>query len=154
MSLFTKGLGKSINLDSFEPLVKISVECGVKRFIYASSSSVYGVKKEKDVHEGMELEPLTDYSKYKANCEEILSSCIRHGGTLSGEHGIGLEKADWMTELYSNDSLKNMQNIRTFFNPENLLNPGKLFPQPGRCAESKNGNSPKETAVLDKIFGF
>ena len=43
-----------------------------------------------------------------------------------------------------------MQNIRTFFNPENLLNPGKLFPQPGRCAESKSGNSPKETAVLDK----
>ena len=75
--------------------------------------------------------------------EEILSSCIRHGGTLSGEHGIGLEKADWMTELYSNDSLKNMQNVRTFFNPENLLNPGKLFPQPGRCAESKSGNPPK-----------
>ena len=47
-------------------------------------------------------------------------------------------------------SLKNMQHIRTFFNPENLLNPGKLFPHPGRCAESKNRNSPKETVVLDK----
>ena len=67
-------LGKSINLDSFEPLVKISIESGVKRFIYASSSSVYGVKEEKDVHEEMELEPLTDYSKFKANCEKILSS--------------------------------------------------------------------------------
>jgi FAD/FMN-containing dehydrogenases len=55
-----------------------------------------------------------------------------------------------MNELYSNDSLKNMQNIRTFFNPENLLNPGKLFPQPGRCAESKSGTPPKGTAVVDK----
>ena len=66
-------LGKSINLDAFEPLVKISKAAGVQRFIYASSSSVYGVKEEKDVHEGMSLEPLTDYSKFKAECEELLA---------------------------------------------------------------------------------
>jgi len=66
-------LGKSINLDAFEPLTKISKDSGVKRFIYASSSSVYGVKEEKDVHEEMSLEPLTDYSKFKADCEKILS---------------------------------------------------------------------------------
>ena len=66
-------LGKSINLDAFEPLTKISKDSGVKRFIYASSSSVYGVKEEKDVHEEMSLEPLTDYSKFKADCEIILS---------------------------------------------------------------------------------
>ncbi len=65
-------LGKSINLDAFEPLVKISKASGVKRFIYASSSSVYGVKKEPNVVEDMTLEPLTDYSKYKAECEEVL----------------------------------------------------------------------------------
>ena len=65
-------LGKSINLDAFEPLVKISKESGVQRFIYASSSSVYGIKEEPNVHEGMQLEPLTDYSKFKALCEEIL----------------------------------------------------------------------------------
>ncbi|MFT6069466.1 MAG: nucleoside-diphosphate-sugar epimerase [Bacteriovoracaceae bacterium] len=65
-------LGKSINLDSFRPLVEISRDSGVDRFIYASSSSVYGVKEEPDVHEEMELEPLTDYSRFKANCEEIL----------------------------------------------------------------------------------
>jgi len=65
-------LGKSINLDAFEPLVKISKEAGVQRFIYASSSSVYGVKKETDVHEDMALEPLTDYSRFKADCEQIL----------------------------------------------------------------------------------
>jgi nucleoside-diphosphate-sugar epimerase len=65
-------LGKEINLDAFTPLVKISKSFGVKKFIYASSSSVYGVKKEKNVDEEMSLEPLTDYSKFKADCEKIL----------------------------------------------------------------------------------
>ncbi len=66
-------LGKSINLDAFSPLVEISKESGVKRFIYASSSSVYGVKEEENVNETMSLEPQTDYSRYKADCESILS---------------------------------------------------------------------------------
>ena len=65
-------LGRSINLESFLPLVEISKKKDVKRFIYASSSSVYGIKNEKDVHEDMELNPLTDYSKYKMECERIL----------------------------------------------------------------------------------
>lgn len=66
-------LGKSINLDAFRPLVEISRDVGVRRFIYASSSSVYGVKDEPNVTEDMALEPLTDYSKFKAECEQILS---------------------------------------------------------------------------------
>ena len=66
-------LGKSINLDAFEPLVKISKKLNVKRFFYASSSSVYGIKDEPNVHEDMELEPLTDYSIFKADCEKILA---------------------------------------------------------------------------------
>ena len=65
-------LGKSINLDAFEPLVKISKKNNVQRFIYASSSSVYGIKKDKNVYEDMTLEPLTDYSRFKADCEKIL----------------------------------------------------------------------------------
>jgi len=66
-------LGKSINYDAFLPLVDISKAHGVQRFIYASSSSVYGIKpEEKDVTEDLPLEPLTDYSKYKALCEEYL----------------------------------------------------------------------------------
>ncbi|MBT4727265.1 MAG: SDR family oxidoreductase [Bacteroidetes bacterium] len=65
-------LGKSINLDSFEPLVQISKELGVNRFIYASSSSVYGIKDVPNVNEDVELDPLTDYSKFKAACEKIL----------------------------------------------------------------------------------
>tara|TARA_Y100000590_G_C15622158_1_gene978015 strand:+ start:62 stop:1042 length:981 start_codon:yes stop_codon:yes gene_type:complete len=65
-------LGKEINLDAFEPLVKASIENQVSQFIYASSSSVYGIKKEENVNENMSLEPLTDYSKFKADCEKIL----------------------------------------------------------------------------------
>ena len=65
-------LGRSINLDAFTPLVEIAKKNLVERFIYASTSSVYGVKKEKDVDETMSLEPLTDYSKYKVDCEKIL----------------------------------------------------------------------------------
>jgi nucleoside-diphosphate-sugar epimerase len=66
-------LGKSINLDAFRPLVDISKKSNVKRFFYASSSSVYGIKDEPNVHEEMELEPLTDYSIFKADCEKILA---------------------------------------------------------------------------------
>ena len=66
-------LGKSINLDAFEPLVETASNNGVSRFIYASSSSVYGIKTEADVSELMSLEPLTDYSRYKADCEQILA---------------------------------------------------------------------------------
>ena len=66
-------LGKAINLDAFEPMVRISRDVGVQRFIYASSSSVYGIRDEAKVTENLSLKPLTDYSRYKAECEDILS---------------------------------------------------------------------------------
>src|SRR5439155_26022100 len=65
-------LGRSINYDAFEPLVRISKLNGVRRFIYASSSSVYGISEVPEVTEEHPLKPLTDYSKYKALCEPIL----------------------------------------------------------------------------------
>ncbi len=67
-------LGKSINYDCFRPLVETARDAGVHRFIYASSSSVYGVKEEDNVTEELSLEPLTDYSKFKAMCEEDLKA--------------------------------------------------------------------------------
>ena len=66
------GLGKSINYDCFPDMIRIAKKNKVKRFIYASSSSVYGIKEGQNVTEDLPLEPLTDYSKYKALCEEIL----------------------------------------------------------------------------------
>lgn len=65
-------LGKSINYDAFVTLVDVAKDKGVKRFIYASSSSVYGIKETENVTENLSLQPLTDYSKYKALCEEVL----------------------------------------------------------------------------------
>jgi len=66
-------LGREVNYDCFRPLVKAAKKAGVKRFIYASSSSVYGIKEGVNVTEELSLEPLTDYSKYKALCEEVLT---------------------------------------------------------------------------------
>ncbi|MBF5059046.1 NAD-dependent epimerase/dehydratase family protein [Candidatus Neptunochlamydia vexilliferae] len=85
-------LGKSINLDPFEPFVQMAKRKGVERFIYASSSSVYGVKDVPNVTEDMELTPLTDYSKFKAACEEILfkyqdenfTCCVLRPATVCG----------------------------------------------------------------------
>jgi nucleoside-diphosphate-sugar epimerase len=66
------GLGKSINYDAFAGLLQGSIDQGVKRFIYASSSSIYGVKEDPDVREDAEPLPLTDYSKFKLDCERDL----------------------------------------------------------------------------------
>ncbi len=65
-------IGKEINYDAFLILVDAAKAAGVGRFVYASSSSVYGIKEEAEVTEELALEPLTDYSKYKALCEDFL----------------------------------------------------------------------------------
>ena len=65
-------LSKTINYDSFRPLVQNAKKGGVKRFIYASSSSVYGIKDAPEVTEDLPLEPITAYSRFKAICEDIL----------------------------------------------------------------------------------
>ncbi|MBI4223670.1 MAG: NAD(P)-dependent oxidoreductase [Deltaproteobacteria bacterium] len=65
-------LGKSINYDAFFGLLRAVRQNKVRRFIYASSSSVYGVQSEPEVREESPCEPLTDYSKYKKMCEEVL----------------------------------------------------------------------------------
>lgn len=67
-----ENLSTSINMNAFEPMVFAAKNAGVKRFIYASSSSVYGVSKEKNVTEDHPLVPLTLYNKYKGLCEPIL----------------------------------------------------------------------------------
>ncbi len=72
-------LGKSINYDAFFDLVDVARRSGVARFVYASSSSVYGIKDTPNVTEDLTLEPLTDYSKYKALCEDVLNENRRPG---------------------------------------------------------------------------
>src|ERR1700694_2590805 len=67
-----ESLSTTINLNAFEPMVLAAKDAGVKRFIYASSSSVYGVSDKPDVTEDHPLLPLTLYNKYKGMCEPLL----------------------------------------------------------------------------------
>ena len=67
---------------------------------------------------------------------EILELCVAEGGSISGEHGIGTEKANYMDLLFSEADLGLMQALRDVWNPRGLLNPGKLFPTAQGCGES------------------
>jgi glycolate oxidase len=65
----------------------------------------------------------------------ILKACVELGGVLTGEHGVGVEKRDLMGEMFTEDDLKQQQRLKCAFDPDHLLNPGKVFPVLHRCAE-------------------
>ena len=112
-------LGKSINLDAFRPLVRAAKAAGVKRFIYASSSSVYGVKEGVAVTEDLPLKPLTDYSKFKAACERILEEEREPGFvalTLRPATVCGYsprQRLDLVVNILTNHAVNN-RNIKVF----------------------------------------
>jgi glycolate oxidase subunit GlcD len=81
--------------------------------------------------------------RVKAAGDAILRLVLAVGGTLSGEHGIGLEKIGYMTQLFSEDDLAQMRRLRDIFNPAGLCNPGKVIPAPGRCVEPGPGQGRK-----------
>ena len=66
---------------------------------------------------------------------EILRLCVRVGGVLTGEHGVGVEKRDLMETMFNEDDLNQQQRVKCAFDPQSLLNPGKVFPSLRRCAE-------------------
>lgn len=68
---------------------------------------------------------------------EILAACAEVGGTITGEHGVGIEKQEEMSLIFNEVDLQVMQQVRQAWNPHQLFNPGKLFPMPGRCADVK-----------------
>jgi glycolate oxidase len=68
----------------------------------------------------------------------ILRVCVDVGGSITGEHGVGVEKLEEMRYLFSDEDLAAQLAMRAVFNPADLCNPGKLIPEPGRCAEVKN----------------
>jgi glycolate oxidase len=65
----------------------------------------------------------------------ILDLCIEHGGSITGEHGVGVDKSRYMTRMFGDDDLDTMQLLRCAFDPETLCNPGKIFPTPRLCGE-------------------
>ena len=66
---------------------------------------------------------------------DILKLCVEVGGVLTGEHGVGIEKRDLMGEMFNETDLKQQQRLKCAFDPDGLLNPGKVFPELHRCAE-------------------
>ena len=66
---------------------------------------------------------------------DILRLCVEVGGVLTGEHGVGVEKRDLMPEMFSETDLRQQQRLKCAFDPDSLLNPGKVFPTLHRCAE-------------------
>ena len=82
-----------------------------------------------DANEPGELEKAEDFGA------DILKLCVEVGGVLTGEHGIGVEKRDLMGTMFSEDDLKQQQRLKCAFDPQSLLNPGKVFPTLHRCAE-------------------
>jgi glycolate oxidase len=67
---------------------------------------------------------------------EILEFCISVGGSITGEHGVGMEKQDLMSSLFSDSELEVMARLRRCFNPDSVLNPQKLLPSARACRET------------------
>ncbi|PSB02816.1 glycolate oxidase subunit GlcD [Merismopedia glauca] len=75
---------------------------------------------------------------------EILKLCVKVGGSISGEHGIGADKRCYMPQMFTETDLETMQWINEAFNPKGLANPGKIFPSPRTCGESAKVNLPEK----------
>jgi glycolate oxidase len=80
---------------------------------------------------------------------EILKRCVELGGSLSGEHGIGSDKNNFMPSMFNETDLETMAWVRDCFNPDNLANPNKLFPTPRSCGESANAQKLMEFKDLE-----
>jgi glycolate oxidase len=65
----------------------------------------------------------------------ILKICVAHGGSITGEHGVGADKAAYMGEIFGEDDLATMNFVRCAFDPSGTLNPGKVFPTPRLCGD-------------------
>ncbi|MFT3670803.1 FAD-linked oxidase C-terminal domain-containing protein [Aestuariivirga sp.] len=75
------------------------------------------------------------FDRAEAFGADILRLCVKVGGVLTGEHGVGIEKRDLMPEMFSEDDLAQQQRVKCAFDEKGLLNPGKVFPVLHRCAE-------------------
>jgi glycolate oxidase len=85
----------------------------------------------------------------------ILDLCIEHGGSITGEHGVGADKVKYMPRMFTDDDLDTMQMLRCAFDPAHLSNPGKVFPTPRLCGEvpgRHKGAHPLQEAGLAEVF--
>jgi glycolate oxidase len=85
----------------------------------------------------------------------ILDLCISHGGSITGEHGVGIDKAAYMPKMFTDSDLDTMQLVRCAFDPAGVANPGKVFPTPRLCGEipgKRKGAHPLVEAGLAEAF--
>ncbi len=108
------------------------------------------------------LHPLVLYDRSIPGQEEIaidlsmriLHLCVDHGGSITGEHGVGREKQQALGYMYSEPDLDTMQRVRCSFDPQNIANPNKVFPRPRLCGEKTGRYTPHplETAGVAEFF--
>jgi glycolate oxidase len=85
----------------------------------------------------------------------IIDLCIEYGGSITGEHGVGADKAKYMPRMFTDDDLDTMQLVRCAFDPDGLANPGKIFPTPRLCGERPGrhrGTDPLAEQGIAEVF--
>lgn len=82
---------------------------------------------------------------------EILKLCVRVGGSISGEHGIGADKRCYMPEMFTPTDLETMQWVRQAFDPQNIANPTKIFPTPRTCGEAAQSQTAKQFEGVERF---
>jgi glycolate oxidase len=127
----------------------------------AALSEQYGLRVANVFHAGDgNLHPLVlypdknDYEKAEHLAGDILKACVAHGGSITGEHGVGVEKMPYMPVMFSKDDMDTHQMIRCAFDPQTRCNPGKVYPTPRLCGETpgKYVPHPLEIAGIAERF--
>jgi glycolate dehydrogenase FAD-linked subunit len=123
----------------------------------ASLSAASGIRVANVFHAGDgNLHPLVLYDDAvpgQAEAAEevsgaILDACLAHGGSITGEHGVGVDKSRYMPKMFNADDLDTMQLLRCAFDPVSLCNPGKVFPTPRLCGEVPGHRRAAHPAVV------
>jgi len=78
-----------------------------------------------------------DIEKVRQAGREIMETCVRAGGSITGEHGVGLDKSAYLPLIFSEDDMDTMLRVRAAFDPSGLCNPGKIIPMPRGCGEAR-----------------
>jgi len=89
-----------------------------------------------------------ELERAKAAGLEILTACVEAGGSITGEHGVGLDKSDYLPLIFSEDDMDTMLRVRAAFDPTGLCNPGKIIPTPRTCSEGRASAIKFETVAL------
>jgi glycolate oxidase len=126
-------------------------------------SQQYGLRVANVFHAGDgNLHPLVCYDERDDGATEraealagsIISLCVAHGGSITGEHGVGVDKLAHMPDMFTPEDMQTHQRVRCAFDPDNVCNPGKVYPTPRLCGEVAGPYQPHalETAGIAERF--